>query len=260
MNKSKLFVTVFLASIIIGSPFVIKKLITKANTEVEFGEENFSIEDGEKPLVIVKKNSSDNEQITVKKQKVDKTYFNDALFIGDSRTVGIAEYGDLKNATFFADTGMSIYNVFENKISIKSEGKVKLDKLLSSKKYGKIYIMLGINELGYNINQNIKQYRNMISAIQKKQPDSIIYIEANLHVTAEKSKKDKIFNNENINKFNNEISKLTNNNNIFYIDVNQYFDDKDGNLRSDYTHDKIHIFAKYYKQWSEWISTQAVVK
>lgn len=37
-----------------------------------------------------------------KKHSVEKSYFNDALFIGDSRTVGISEYGDLNNATFFA--------------------------------------------------------------------------------------------------------------------------------------------------------------
>ena len=32
---------------------------------------------------------------------VDASYFDDALFIGDSRTVGLKEYGTLNNATFF---------------------------------------------------------------------------------------------------------------------------------------------------------------
>ena len=41
---------------------------------------------------------------------VDASYFDDALFIGDSRTVGLKEYGTLNNATFFANTGLSIYD------------------------------------------------------------------------------------------------------------------------------------------------------
>ena len=35
-----------------------------------------------------------------KKHSVEKSYFNDALFIGDSRTIGISEYGDLKMLHF----------------------------------------------------------------------------------------------------------------------------------------------------------------
>ena len=46
---------------------------------------------------------------------------------------------------------------------------------------------------------------------------------------------------------------MTNNKNIFYLDVNSIFDDSSGNLRADYTSDKVHIYGKYYKQWTEWI-------
>lgn len=45
---------------------------------------------------------------------VDADYFDDALMIGDSRTVGLKEYGTLGNATFYCDSGLSIYEL-ENK-------------------------------------------------------------------------------------------------------------------------------------------------
>lgn len=79
---------------------------------------------------------------------VDKSYFKDVLFIGDSRTVGLFEYGQIEGANFFANTGMNVYNVREKTVSVSNLGNVTLDKLLSSKQYGKIYLMLGINELG----------------------------------------------------------------------------------------------------------------
>ena len=192
------------------------------------------------------------------KQTVGKEYFDDALFIGDSRTVGISEYGDLNNATFFANTGMSVYNVFEKNVSVPQVGKLKLEQLLTYKKFGKIYIMLGINELGYNQEKTLKKYKDLLKFIQEKQSNAIIYIEANLHVTAERSNKDKTINNININKINNEISQLADNEKIFFIDVNEKFDDENGNLSSNYTQDNVHIYAKYYKEWSDWLSQNAV--
>lgn len=192
------------------------------------------------------------------KQTVGKEYFDDALFIGDSRTVGISEYGDLNNATFFANTGMSVYNVFEKNVSVPQVGKLKLEQLLTYKNFGKIYIMLGINELGYNQEKTLKKYKDLLKFVQEKQSNAIIYIEANLHVAAERSNKDKTINNININKINNEISKLADNEKIFFIDVNEKFDDENGNLSSNYTQDNVHIYAKYYKEWSDWLSQNAV--
>ena len=192
------------------------------------------------------------------KQTVGKEYFDDALFIGDSRTVGISEYGDLNNATFFANTGMSVYNVFEKNVSVPQVVKLKLEQLLTYKKFGKIYIMLGINELGYNQEKTLKKYKDLLKFVQEKQSNAIIYIEANLHVAAERSNKDKTINNININKINNEISKLADNEKIFFIDVNEKFDDENGNLSSNYTQDNVHIYAKYYKEWSDWLSQNAV--
>ena len=192
------------------------------------------------------------------KQTVGKEYFDDALFIGDSRTVGISEYGDLNNAIFFANTGMSVYNVFEKNVSVPQVGKLKLEQLLTYKKFGKIYIMLGINELGYNQEKTLKKYKDLLKFVQEKQSNAIIYIEANLHVAAERSNKDKTINNININKINNEISKLADNEKIFFIDVNEKFDDENGNLSSNYTQDNVHIYAKYYNEWSDWLSQNAV--
>ena len=103
-----------------------------------------------------------------------------------------------------------------------------------------------------------EKYKDLLKFIQEKQSNAIIYIEANLHVTAERSNKDKTINNINVNKINNEISQLADNEKIFYIDINEKFDDKDGNLSSNYTKDNVHIYAKYYKEWSDWLSQNAV--
>lgn len=303
MKRKNLFIIIFIISLILVGPFILKKVVMnndekaiqtnvigkvennfnnsvieenfKINENIAKKEETLNVNDGKSETVNKQEvnNESDtntkNDKLEVQEEKkednqqkekdnVGKTYFDDALFIGDSRTVGISEYGNLDNATFFANTGMSVYNIYEKNVSVPKVGKIKLNQLLTSKQFGKIYIMLGINELGYNMRNTIKKYNELIEYIQNKQTNAIIYIEANLHVTAEKSKKDSIINNVNINKFNNEISKLADNKKIFYIDINKKFDDKNGNLPSNYSQDNVHIYAKYYKEWSDWLSKNAV--
>ena len=42
----------------------------------------------------------------------DESFFDDALFIGDSRMVNVANYARLGNADYFADVGMTVFKMF----------------------------------------------------------------------------------------------------------------------------------------------------
>ena len=77
------------------------------------------------------------------------------------------------------------------------------------------------------------------------QPQAILFIEANLHVTAQKSAGDEECRNQDIDEFNNYTKELADNKSIFYVNVNELFDDEKGNLRADLTYDGVHILAKY---------------
>ena len=182
---------------------------------------------------------------------------SDALFIGDSRTVGIMEYAGLNEATFFCDTGMSVFNVQKKRISVPSIGKVTLEELLTNKKYGKIYIMLGINELGYEFNSIVDKYNEFIEFVKKTQPDAAVFLQANLHVSKKRSDSDKVINNTAIDKLNVELSKIADRKNIFYLDANVLFDDANGNLDAGKTQDQAHLLGKYYAEWGDWIRSES---
>lgn len=187
--------------------------------------------------------SSNNENVSAQ----------DALFIGDSRTVGIAEYANIQGANFFCDVGMSVYNIHKKTLSVESVGKVTLDQLLTNKQYKRVYIMLGINEVGYNMNTTQQKYKALVDTVLEKQPNAVVFVQANLHVTKERSEKDDVVNNQNINKLNEKIKALADGKRVFYLDANSVFDDAEGNLAADKTGDKAHLYAKYYKAWGEWI-------
>ena len=184
-------------------------------------------------------------------------FFQDTLFIGDSRTVGLMEYGQIQGATFFTNSGMSVYHIYDKKVSVAGMGDVSFDEVLSSKKFRKIFVMLGINELGYPMNSTVKKYGGFIDTLRQRQPDAVIYIEANLHVTQKRSAQDAIYNNANIDLFNQEIAKLADGKQIRYVDVNPLFDDGGGNLAEGYTNDATHVLGKYYQVWADWLAAGA---
>lgn len=189
---------------------------------------------------------------------VDDTYFNDALFIGDSRTVGLAEYARFNNADYFASLGMSVFQAFNIEVSEASIGKIKLEDLLRQNKYGKIYIMLGINEIGYNFDLVVAEYEKMINRIQELQPSAKIIIQANMHVGHKREQADPIYSVDRINNLNGRIKQIADTKHLPYIDVNPIFDDKTGRLDSKYTTDSVHVLGKYYKVWADWLKTKAV--
>ena len=188
----------------------------------------------------------------------DVSYFDDALFIGDSRTVGLYEYGGLGNAEVFAHSGMSIYKVFNEEFELQSGEKVTLETALQTKQFGKIYIMLGINELGYDFDQTVERFNEAIALIRELQPDALIFIQANLHITNAKSEDSELFNNTNIDLFNQAVGELADGKNIFYLDVNPLYDDEEGGLSEEFTTDHAHILGKYYVDWVDFILQNAV--
>lgn len=181
---------------------------------------------------------------------------SNALFIGDSRTVGLMEYSGLES-DFFASVGMSVYNVEDEEVSVPNVGKVTLDQLLSNREYDTIYLMLGINELGYDMDQTVDVYGKLVEDISKSQPDAKIMIQANLHVTQEKSQNHDYITNERIDEFNDKIAGLADGKNIFYLDANPEYDDENGAMSAEVTSDGAHLYAKYYEQWGTWIKEES---
>lgn len=188
----------------------------------------------------------------------DSSYFDNALFIGDSRTVGLYEYGNLGNAEVIADSGMSVHKIFDRKFTTASKKKKSLEEVLRERQFGKVYIMLGINELGYDFDYTVSKYTELVNYVRRMQPDSIIFLEANLHITDDRTNMPPYCNNENINRFNNAVKQLADEQGLFYLDVNEIFDDSHGNLSKEYTVDNAHVLGKYYTTWVDWILMHAV--
>lgn len=195
-------------------------------------------------------------------ENADESYFEDALFIGNSRTVGLYLFGDMPESTdFFADVGLTIYDVMEDSIEVppQSGSYDTLSTMLNAKQYGKIYIMFGINELGTGTSESFAEYyKSVVEQICQMQPDAIVYIQSIINVSA--SAETDVISNANINEKNVLLEQLADNQQIFYINLNASLVDANGYLNSDYTSDGVHLGGSSLPLWKDCLLTHAMQK
>ena len=188
---------------------------------------------------------------------VDESYFDDALFIGDSHTDGFKDYAGLNNADYLCHNGLTVWTAVEK---AEFPGHKTLAQALSGKHYGKIYLMLGINELGTGTAESwAAQYKVLLDEVRELQPDAIIFLQAIFHTTQKKSDAT-FYKNSTIDERNAELQKLADNKDVFYIDSNPVFDDDTGALTAEYSGDGVHVKAPYYTMWRDYLYQFGVVR
>ena len=194
-------------------------------------------------------------------EQVEDNYLEGALFIGDSRTTILHDYGGWTGTDFFVKNGLTAWTVLDSQLDTVSGTKEYLAQILDRKKYPKIYIMLGINELGEGNPQSFaKQFQLVINTILEKQPHSIIYLEEIIHVTQQQSGVKSYINNAEIDRRNEELRKITNGINIIYLPLNEAFDlEGTKTLNPAFSGDGIHVQAKNLDIWKNYLLSHGVI-
>ena len=195
--------------------------------------------------------------------EVSDDYFDDAVFIGDSRVVSLYEYSDWKEATYYCSSGMTLGGVFKDPTGRWKDGnwKVNIADALKQKQYKKVYIILGINDMGVgDLDYFMNHYTDMVNQIHEWQPDAIIYIMSIMNVSAERDAQGDYINNEAIRVRNDRLKELDNGRDTFYLDINSVVCDENGYLNTEYTFDGVHLYAQYVPLWTDYLKTHAIVK
>lgn len=193
--------------------------------------------------------------------EVTRDYLDDALFIGDSRAEGVKLYSGWDNLTYYAEGGLTVYNIFKRQVVEDGNQKITIEEALQNHSFGKIYLEIGINEMGTGtVDSFMKQYEDVVSHLRELQPDAIIFLCGIMMVTEARSETDPIFNNPNIRERNERIAALADQKDIFYLDFNEMVTDENGNLNTDYTWDAVHLLGKYDSLWLDYFLQHGIVK
>ncbi len=224
------------------------------------GSNNFSPSETTQETVTFNPPDNTEAQFTT----VNDDYFYDALFIGNSRTVGLSMFGSMpEETTFYATVGMNIYDLLTSSAQVPPEEgpEQSFSSVISGNQYGKIYIMLGINDLGTGTSESFAEYyKNVIDQIHQQQPNAIIYIQSIINISAERDAQGDAISNQNINEKNALLKQLANNDYIYYLDINEVLIDSNGYLNADYTSDGIHLGGGSLSLWEDYLYSHAIVK
>ena len=184
---------------------------------------------------------------------VDADYFATSLFIGDSRIEGLHDYSGWDKAYFAYKTGLSVFNMMSETLNT-NDGKCTLSEVLENYTFDNIYIMIGINELGSGtVSDFADKYKENLETIRSLQQDARIIILGIMYVTKEYSDSSDVYNNDNINAKNAAIASFANGTDIFYLDMNPAVVDENMALREDISLDGVHLIAKYYYLWTDFM-------
>lgn len=192
---------------------------------------------------------------------IGNEYFDDAVFIGDSRTEGMLLYTGLSNAVSYTHKGLMVDTVFTMPVINMDGEKISVMDALSRTDFNKVYIMLGINETGWPDQKVfIEKYRNMIDEIKAINSKATIYVQEILPVTDSVSKTHSYVKNEKINEYNELIRKMAEEKKIYYIDVGNAVSDSNGCLPEDAATDGIHLQKSYCEKWLEYLKRHIITE
>lgn len=179
------------------------------------------------------------------------TDFSGCLFIGNSRTEGLMLYSGVRGATAYAARGMSLPSYFTTPAVNLNGNKVSASEAVASgPDYDRVYIMLGINEIGWLRGDSFYEaYGKVIDHVKECMPDAEIIVQSIIPVTASRSAMGDVFNNVNISEHNDIIKKLCEDKGVTYMDLTPALCGEYTALPEDAAFDGIHLQKPYCQKW-----------
>ncbi len=182
---------------------------------------------------------------------VEDSFFSDAVFIGDSLCDGFGAFSGLTQGTFMGVTSLNVYTVWNG-------GR---EQVFQTQKFGKIYIMLGINEIGYGTEKVAAKYKEMVQKFQSLQPQADIYVQSLLPVCESKtsaSDRRNHVSNYYVRELNTALQTVCEECQVYFVNLHEAFADASGGLPAGKCWDAVHLNVPGYKEWLAYLRTHTV--
>lgn len=167
-------------------------------------------------------------EVQAKKEKI--------VFAGDSITdrYDLNQYYQYDNKLII-NSGISGYKT-TNMIN-------RFHNLIEQHQADKLFLMIGTNDLGAGTENDVvvNNIKTIIEMIKEKSSKTKIYLESIYPVNSGKRPTDKNRNNEDIRYINEQLKKYCVENSIVYLDIYSILQDVNGDLKTEYTEDGLHL-------------------
>lgn len=194
-----------------------------------------------------------------KSAAVGLSWFDDAVFMGDSRSVGLVAYTGLTDATTAKDytkVSLTIFGYDSKAITTINGASCTTAQALRQVSFSKVYIAFGMNECGYSKSSFIEKYREVIRDIKSINPSAKIYVEDILPVTAAKSASSDVFTNPRITEYNQALMQMAQEEGVYFLAVSENMKTSSGTLPSDEAaKDGLHFGGSLCRIWLYYLRT-----
>ena len=182
------------------------------------------------------------------------SFFANTAILGNSLIDGLRGYSNLQTPDYFCATSMSVVSALNNRdVPLRNGAYGTQIDAMAQKQYDKVYIELGINEIGSSTDYFISLYRTLLDRIRAVQPNADIYIMA---VTpTSRSKNGTSYNRERVIMYNEALYALAAQWGCYYLDDFTPLADSEGYLADSDTWDGVHFNIAKYAAWEELIRT-----
>lgn len=181
---------------------------------------------------------------------VEDSWFDDAVFLGDSRTEGLQLYSGLKSGAYFWEWGMSVFHTDDHRKIVVDGQNLTMLEALATGTWNKVYIMIGVNDLGYPADSYRTALAELVDQVQAIQPEAVVYLQTMPPVNEGKAQESKIayyVNNANLDLFNQAIVQIAKEKQVALVDVASCLRSSQGILAEDMTSDGVHLRKAGYQ-------------
>lgn len=187
-------------------------------------------------------------------------WFDDSCVIGHSLMEGFEAFAKVdSNIHYFTATGLSAAGTLGyKKFKLPDGGTGTLEKGLGQRKFSKIYVMLGVNEITASSARFKQNMGGIIDLIRQVQGEDIPIYLINITPTTKKKSASTPFNRENAVRLNAALLELSGEKECYYLDVYSCFADEDGYLPSDKSTDGVHLARSQYQIMADYFKSHTV--
>ena len=194
---------------------------------------------------------------------VDRSYFNDACFLGDSLTQGMQIYSTgLPEASFCAYKGIGPNAVVNSTTCTRRDGVKEIPmEVLTAQQPKVLYILLGTNVLNRDGDYSsfLTYYRLMLDMIAQALPNTQIYVQSITPVRPEVRASHPGLYKERLCEINDELSAIALEKGCAFLNLWEALADENGDLKAEYAqNDGYHVKPEGYTAWVDYLRTHTI--
>ena len=193
----------------------------------------------------------------------DDSFFENAVFLGDSRTEGLELFGRLKYGTFYWARGINVFKATNKEykfITIDGED-YSVVEALEKNSFDAVYIMIGVNELGVAVESYESGLSRLIDTVLDTQPDAVVYLQLMPplnYAMCEEHGLAYYINNDNLRNFNEAIRRVATEKKVVLLNTAEVYTGEDGQLPEELSSDGCHFALSAYTLWADYLRSHVI--